>query len=76
MSLSAFILEPDLQTGLERFLADRLDRCDHRLTQIKEQIAIAPFAVGQQGQVIDLFNHPRQGGYRLFKQGCVSFTRL
>jgi len=41
---------------------------DHLLADLKEQSAIASFAIGEKGQILGLFNHLAEGLHSIFEQ--------
>lgn len=62
--LGTFILQAHFHPRLECFLG-RPTR--PLLTDFKEHIAIPPFAIGKQGQIIGLLDDLGQGCHRLFE---------
>jgi len=68
MPLRPFILEPDfdaLAQGL--FRSSSLAIPEHVATDLKQQTAIAPFTIRQQGQITGLLDDIAQELHRLFE---------
>ena len=75
--LRAFVLDPDFQPFLQRLgRPSRLARADQLMTDFKQQISIAPFAIGQQRQILTVLDDLFQRLDRLLKQLSILFTTL